>query len=117
MKKPDKVDILFTHRNPKDFLSLFNYAEFIVTNSFHGLAFSINFNKEFIVVKRNEFNSRIDSLLRLTKSESRQFDKNHFSIDILDKKIDYKSINQILEKERKKADKFIEKIGEYYEKN
>ena len=117
MKKPDKVDILFTHRNPKDFLSLFNYAEFIVTNSFHGLAFSINFNKEFIVVKRNEFNSRIDSLLRLTKSESRQFDKNHFSIDILDKKIDYKSINQILEKERKKADKFIEKLGEYYEKN
>lgn len=112
MKKPKKVDKLFTHRTPQDFLSLFDNAEFIVTNSFHGLAFSINLNKEFIVVKRNEFNSRIDSLLRLTSLESRQFDKDYFDLSIINKKIDYNKVNKILDKEREKANSFINSIKE-----
>ncbi len=117
LKKPKDVDILFTHRSPNDFLSLYNYAEFIVTNSFHGLAFSLNLNKEFIVVKRNEFNSRIENLLRLTGTQNRMFDKNYFDINILNKKINYNRVEKELKKERKKANDFITEIGEMYEKN
>ena len=32
---------------PKEFISLFNNAEYVITNSFHGTAFSINFNSNF----------------------------------------------------------------------
>ncbi len=59
LKKPAMVDQLMTHRSPQDFLSLFYYADFVVTNSFHGTAFSINLEKQFLVIPRSEFNSRI----------------------------------------------------------
>ena len=45
-------------------LSYFRDAAFVITDSFHGTAFSINFNKDFYVfcnVQRG--NSRFDSLL------------------------------------------------------
>lgn len=39
---------------PAQFLWLFGHAEYVVTNSFHGTAFSVNFNRPFIsVIKRN----------------------------------------------------------------
>ena len=106
MKKPPMVDKLMTHRSPADFLSLFNYADFVVTNSFHGLAFSINLEKQFIVVPRNEYNSRIDSLLRLTKLEDRLV---HSEDELLvsENIIDYKPVNEVLEAERERARSFI----------
>lgn len=111
MKKPDLVDILMTHRQPSDFLSLFYYAEFVVTNSFHGLAFSINLEKQFIIVPRNEFNSRIESLLRLVGLEDRLISSEEMLFKYADR-IDYKKINHVLNCERKKADKFINEICE-----
>ena len=110
MKKPLHVDVLMTHRSPEDFLSLFNYAEFIVTNSFHGLAFSINLNKQFIVVERNEFNSRIESLLKLTGLEERLVGKEKFHMDKVLSNIDYQPVNAKLDFERKKAEEYIDLI-------
>lgn len=109
LRKPQLVDKLMTHRSPQDFLSLFYYADFVVTNSFHGLAFSLNLNKQFIVVPRNEFNSRIESLLRLVGLERRQV-KNEDDLSVADKSIAYGDVNTILNIEREKAKKFIENI-------
>lgn len=52
---------------PAEFIGLFHNAEFVVTNSFHGTAFSINFNRPFYVVTpaRKNNNSRQQSILRL----------------------------------------------------
>lgn len=48
------VDINIPHCGPAEFLWLFEHAEYIVTNSFHGTAFAINFQKDFVsVIKRN----------------------------------------------------------------
>lgn len=107
-KKPKGVDILKTHKSPEEFLSLFLYADYIVTNSFHGLAYSINFNKDFIIIPRNEFNTRIESMLRLTNLQSRML-VNGFSQRVIDMKIDYVKINSILEEERKKGVKYLKK--------
>lgn len=115
--KPKYVDKLFTHRNPNDFISLVNNADFVVTNSFHGLAFSVNLQKQFIVVERTEFNSRIESLLRMLKLKDRLISKDFFDVSIVNKKIDYKIIDNILNCEREKAKKFIKKIGDTYEKD
>lgn len=108
LKRPKKVDKLMTHRTPEDFLSLFANAEFVVTNSFHGLAFSINFNREFVVVPRKEFNSRIESLLHLTGLESRMACSECDALEASRSAIDYDSVNDILKSERERAKKFIE---------
>lgn len=108
MKKPPMVDQLFTHRSPADFLSLFHHADFVVTNSFHGLAFSINLEKQFIVVPRNEFNSRIESLLKLTGLENRLVSVET-QLSVASEQIDYQPVRAQLMIERKRAEEFIEK--------
>lgn len=58
-----KVDYYVEGYGPAEFLSLMQNASYVVTNSFHGVAFSIRFNKQFVVAKRKYYNSRITSLL------------------------------------------------------
>lgn len=106
LKKPAGVDCLFTHRKPQDFLSLFANSEYVVTNSFHGVAFSINLNREFSFVPRSEFNGRIESLLRLTGLENRKIDDID-DICIANSRIEYERVNEILQGERDKAKKYL----------
>lgn len=109
LKKPKSVDVLFTHRSPEVFLSLFANADCIVTNSFHGVAFSINLNRQFVFVPRSEFNGRIESLLRLTGLENRKVvDINN--IDIVNEEVDYSEVNLRLNSEREKAKRFLTEV-------
>ena len=110
MKKPLRVDQLFTHRSPADFLSLFYYADFVVTNSFHGLAFSLNLEKQFIMVPRNEFNSRIESLLRLVSQSNRLVTSEENALDESEKEIDYKVIKERFSAERQRTYEFLDSI-------
>ena len=48
---------------PKDFVNLFLNASFVVTNSFHGTAFSLNFEKPFVVIEPESGVNRIEGLL------------------------------------------------------
>jgi hypothetical protein len=48
--------------SPRQFLYLLRNAECVVTNSFHGTAFSINYGKKFCVIPK-ETNERIETLL------------------------------------------------------
>ena len=50
---------------PIEFLNAFYYADHIVTNSFHGLAFSIIFEKDFYVIDNKARGSRITNLLQV----------------------------------------------------
>jgi hypothetical protein len=90
-------------------LSLFYYADYILTDSFHGTAFSINFNKQFSVFYPPKFCGRLKSILELTGLENRVVtDINNFSQ--YNKKIDYKPVNKILAYERQKADSFLRSV-------
>lgn len=55
---------------PSGYLGLFRNADYIVTNSFHGTAFSMVFNKPFIITplsgNKSESNIRITGLLKST---------------------------------------------------
>ena len=48
---------------PSEFLSCFQYAEAVFTNSFHGTAFSLIFQKDFYIVDNKAGGSRITNLL------------------------------------------------------
>ena len=62
---------------PKEFLELIKNCEVLLTNSFHGTAFSILFEKEFYVFKREheKVNSRMVDLLNMFDLNDRLVDK------------------------------------------
>lgn len=57
------VDYIYRNQSPNNFLWLISHASYVVTNSFHGVAFSINLEKQFVAVKRKRYNNRLDSIL------------------------------------------------------
>lgn len=65
--KEDNEAINVLDAGPSEFLWLMHKASFVVTSSFHGTAFSVNFQKPFFVItpKRKDNNSRQRSLLNL----------------------------------------------------
>lgn len=62
----DYADKNFWLEGPEKFLSLVSQSQFNITNSFHSVAFSIIFEKEFVVVNRVEnINTRMRDVLNL----------------------------------------------------
>lgn len=49
--------------SPEEFLGYIHNAQLIITNSFHVTSFAVIYRKKFISVKREMYNSRIESLL------------------------------------------------------
>ena len=58
-----RIDKCFYLTTPKDFIGLLDNADVVITNSFHGTAFSILFQKRFITIGKEKYNSRMRSLL------------------------------------------------------
>lgn len=100
------ADISILDAGPAEFLGLFKNAEYVVTSSFHGTAFSLIFNKEFYAFNSAATKGRIVDLLKRTQL------LNRFNpTDIAQHKpIDYLSVNTILNSEVKKAENFMNKI-------
>lgn len=57
---------------PGHFLELFKKAEVVCTNSFHGTAFSIIFEKPFVVTPHRTKNTRIESVLDILDLSAQQ---------------------------------------------
>ncbi|MFR2839550.1 MAG: polysaccharide pyruvyl transferase family protein [Zhenhengia sp.] len=96
---------------PEEFLGLFAGAEYIVTNSFHGTAFSINFNKNFFVEllpPPAKVNSRLENIMDLLNLRDRQI-VNGKNINI-DKSIDYNKVNAKIAEEREVAKSYLREI-------
>ncbi len=92
---------------PREFVSLIRNAKYVVTDSFHGMAFSINYNISFSVFKRfkdndrKNQNSRIFNLLQAVGLENRLVDyrnKRNIQTDIV---CDFGQANIVLNQQRK----------------
>lgn len=114
---------------PKEWLGYLKYADCIFTNSFHATCFSILFHKYFFNSRRN--GDKLSNLLETFELTDRTFDelrkgfadraaqkglkRKYHSAKILlgmekrpfDKTIDYRKVDQILARERKKSGDFI----------
>lgn len=60
-----KVDNHIRTAGPIEFIKLFANAEFVITDSFHGTCFAVNFGKPFVTVSAGNRSNRIISLLTL----------------------------------------------------
>ena len=85
---------------PEDFVSYIAHAEYVITDSFHGTAFSINFNKQFVCVRAPKYNSRLESILNLVGLNERLF-KSEIDLEIANKAIIYSKINKIIDENRR----------------
>lgn len=56
---------MFYEAGVEDFLSLVKHAEYVVTNSYHGMIFSIQFRRNFRIFTREQCDTKISSLLNL----------------------------------------------------
>lgn len=98
-----------TDVGPLEFINYIRNADFIFTDSFHGVCFSINLNRNFYVMKRfaenspiNQ-NSRIENILSLLELKDRLICSVPEDINM----IDYKVVNKTLEKLRSESHQFL----------
>lgn len=92
---------------PREFISLIHGAECVFTDSFHGLAFSINFSKQFYVFNRDDqagpqsMNARITDTLDLFQLSHRHITSPTQSIT--QEAIDYSPVQKILAKRKQES--------------
>lgn len=81
---------------PEQFLGYVNDADFVFTDTFHGLMFSIILKKQFVIFKCN--NIKVENTLNLFKLDNRlKTDYNEIK-DIILNIIDYKNMDKIVNK-------------------
>lgn len=68
---------------PLDFVKLINNAHYVLTNSFHGTAFSLILNKKFVSFAHSTVNLRMENLLSLYNLNNCQITNNN-TIDFIE---------------------------------
>lgn len=101
-------DKSFEDYGPDVFLDLIKNAEFVVSNSFHATAFSLIYEKEFAVIKRQEgINSRMSDLLESVGIKGRIVDSyQEFE------SLDYKMVKHNLTTETRTSKDYLNKVLE-----
>ena len=86
-----------------DFLTYIRDCTYLVTDSFHGTAFALNFNRQFIeILPNNRTGSRNQSILQLTGLQDRIV-TDYSDSSFCKRLIDYNRVNTILDSERQKS--------------
>lgn len=102
IKKQNGVNINFTFSKPENFVNLILNAEFVVTDSFHGTAFSLNLNTQVYVVYPPKFSGRLQSILELTNLTNRIY-KDEIDLE----QIDFVKVNKIFDECREESLKVL----------
>jgi len=96
-------------QNFGDWLKGFKNAAFVVTDSFHGVAFSIIFNKPFIAIGNIERGlSRFETILGVFNLRERLLTSGNANVStIISTDIDYSMVNEILANEKTRSLNFF----------
>lgn len=87
----------------------FAFAEFVITDSFHGMLFSLLFEKNFVVIGNHDRGlDRFISLLSLIGLENRLISSQDELKKLTLAKPDYESINQVLNANKIQSIEFLE---------
>ena len=91
-------EVVYDYATPERWLSLINKSELVITSSFHGIVFSILFNKRFAFVPIKgayaATNNRINDLLKGVGLSEFVINTPQDYITILNKEIDWDTINR-----------------------
>lgn len=90
---------------PTQFLGYIHQAEYVLTNSFHALAFSLIFHKSFFVYNHSINGARIEDLLSSLGMSERIATRN-YTPDI-DDEIDWVELERRISSKRKQSEDFL----------
>lgn len=95
--------------SPEQWVGLFMYADAVFTNSFHGLVFAINFERNFFTryIPRSIANSRLQTILDALDLHHRRIDSE--SINFVSQ-INYNEVEEKLSLLRSKSYNFLNRI-------
>lgn len=88
---------------PVELLSLFRDAEVVFTTTFHGTALSIINHCNFVTYNSNKARQLLEEL----GLEARMVDSDN-ALDVIEKKINYKKVDSIIDSKRKKSIEYLE---------
>lgn len=107
------VDVVYPDCGPQEFISFVENANCVITDSYHGMLFSIIYHKQFWSIEREygEFDqsSRQLSVLDMLGLQNRYC---RDSDELIQERIDYTTVEQILLTEREKSLDFLRKALE-----
>lgn len=89
------------------FLSLFLGAEIVITDSFHGTAYSVNLGKKFVAISPGRFNGRIANLLAMTGLEDHWL-QSFKNLELAEASFNHGSVKNVLDSKRRKATVFLD---------
>lgn len=102
---------MFYQAGVGEFLSLVRNAKFVVTNSYHGIIFSIQYRRPFVAFSREQGDTKIKELLNICGLTNRLLiDGNETLFDI-----DYDDVHKKISVVRKESLNFLEKSLKNYE--
>lgn len=100
-------DLYVRDAGPEEFLELFSKAKYVVTNTFHGVCFSINFEKEFLYVENGVHSNRVQSLLDKLSADYKIVSNVAIDINTMLSKLSYPVNREMLEIEKNKSIVFL----------
>lgn len=107
--QPGFVDETLIDVGPYEFLGLFKDAAYVCTNSYHGLAYSVIFEKEFCLVPCKRFQARIYDMLDRFKISNVMDGADQ---DTLTAIYDKEYVRTVIKAEKEKAVNFlVESVG------
>lgn len=101
----EKGHRMFYEAGVEEFLSLVKYAEYVVTNSFHGLIFSVQYKRPFVVFSREQCDTKIEELLTLLGLEDHLLVSGHEPFS----DINYKLVHERIDQARNESLAFLNK--------
>lgn len=103
---------MFYEAGVEEFLSLVKNAEFVITNSFHGIIFSVQYNRPFYAFSRDQCDTKITELMEMFGIQQRILvtGDEYFSEAVLN----YDEINIRIESARKDSLAFLRAELEEY---
>lgn len=88
----------------EEFLALMRGASFVVTNSFHGLIFAVQYSRPFAVFSRESGDSKIGEVLELFGLSDRLI---HDGAEYEDREIDFAKVHERIEVARRQSIEFL----------
>lgn len=102
---PGFIDKTIVDVGPEDFLGLIKNAAYVCTNSFHGLVFSIIFNKRVSLIPIKRFSYRIDDLCSMLNAKRISMeDGRYFEVEY-----DPVQVDEIMASKRAEAVEYIKR--------
>lgn len=89
--------------NPKHIIDVFQNAEFVITDTFHGTILAIKASKKFITFIRKSNNNKLKYLLEQLKLSNRIVTKAETMENVINQEIDFSEAIKIIEAEKKKS--------------